>query len=56
MTFKEIGSKSYDLLKQTERTIYYYLQSYIHRKFPNIPITRLIIVGKTTAVSIKGVK
>ncbi len=51
MTFKEIASKSYDLLKETEKTSNYYLRNYIHHKFPNVPIARLIIVGKITAVS-----
>jgi hypothetical protein len=52
MTFNEIGSKSYDLLKETEKTSNYYLRNYIHHKFPNVPITRLVILGKITGVSI----
>ena len=50
LTFKEIGSRSYELLKETEFTTNHYIREYIHRKFPNVPITRIVIFGKVAAM------
>lgn len=54
MTYKQIGQSSYMLLKETERTTNYYCREYIHRKFPNIPVTRIVIIGKLCAIGLSA--
>jgi len=54
LTYKQIGQSSFMLLKETERTTNYYCREYIHRKFPNIPVTRIVIVGKLCAIGLSA--
>ena len=54
LTYREIGQRSFGLLKETERTTNHYVRAYVHRKFPNIPIVRLAIFGKIAGLAISA--
>lgn len=49
-TFKQIGKESLKLLKDTENTINHNMRSYIHSKWPNVPIAKLAITAKVVGV------
>lgn len=54
LTYREIATHSYLLLKEAEYTTNCYFRLYIHRKIPNIPVARVVMAAKVTGLLISG--